>query len=560
MGYIKQILNKNRGFVIFYIALGIFNSFLANYKAAYFQRVVDGLAERNILLGSILVYGAVLILNFCSNYLEEYPAKKLENGIFLDFKLLALDKISKIDYLAYQKIGTGKLVQQIENGACAGRNVLYKFWFCLIRQLIPTIIFSIYFIWNINRKITYVLLAGYGIVFVITNILLKSLYQLKAKILNNEEQLNHFLVRGFMEMLVFRMEKQFPSEIRKANGAKQSIVSAKVKMNMIHEAFFTVFALLVAMLDIGILVYAWKSQSISIGSVVALISLIDNAYTPIAVFNVLYVQYKLDKSAFLRFEGFLNLPNDEQLHSGQVVFHLHGDIQIEKLEFYYQERKIFDGLNLSIQKGEKVAFVGESGSGKSTLVKIIAGLLKYNAGNIYLDGKELKGLSLDSLYSQIIYLSQDTPVFDGTIRENLVFDKTVSDEKLYQVLEKVQLLPLIERLQDGLDTKIGERGTSISGGEKQRLALARLWIRQAGIVILDEATSAMDNLTEEHVMHELIDALEHCTVIVIAHRLNALADFDRIIVFRQGEIAGQGTFQELLEQNEYFRELYLAHE
>ena len=131
--------------------------------------------------------------------------------------------------MAYQKIGTGKLVQRIENGASAGRNVIYNFWLRVIRDLLPTIVFSIYFIWKINKAITYALLIGYVIIFIITNLLLKFLYQIKERILNNEELLNHYLVRGFMEMLVFRVNNQFFNEIRKAQKAKDEIVSSKSK-------------------------------------------------------------------------------------------------------------------------------------------------------------------------------------------------------------------------------------------------------------------------------------------------------------------------------------------
>lgn len=207
MRYIKEILKKNSIWVLVYIGLGIFNSFMANYKVDYFQKVIDGLADRTLAFAGVATYGFILLVNYCMNYLDNYPEKKLEHGIYLDFKLLSLRKISTIDYTEYQKIGTGKLVQRIENGSAAGRNVLFNFWLCLIRDLLPTIGFSIYFIWKIDEKVTYVLFVGYTIIFVTTNILLKFLYKIKEKILNSEELLNHYLVRGYMEMLVFRMSK-----------------------------------------------------------------------------------------------------------------------------------------------------------------------------------------------------------------------------------------------------------------------------------------------------------------------------------------------------------------
>lgn len=560
MRYMKEVLRNNKKWVIVYLLIGLFNAFMSNYKADYFQKVIDGLTDRTITIYGILFYGAILFINYGINYIDEYPSAKLGNEIYLDFKLLALRKIGRMDYFEYQKLGTGKLVQQIENGANAGKGVLYDFWFSVVRNLLPTILFSLYFIWKIDRTITYFLLAGYIIVFLVTNLLLQGLYQIKEKILTNEEELNHFLVRGFMEMPIFRMKHQFPNEVKKALGAKRVIVSSKVKMTMIHEAFFTIFALLVTCLDVGILAYAWRNNHLSIGSVVALITLIDNAYTPIAIFNVIYVQYKLNKTTWMRFTGLLDLKEDTQLEQDIDFPAPLSEIHVEDVSFSYENKEVLQSVRLTIKRGEKIAFVGESGSGKSTLTKILVGLLKYDKGNILFDDEPLKNISLESLYEKVSYLSQDTPVFDGTIRENLVFDREVSENDIHVCLEKTHLLSLLAALDKGVETKIGEKGTCLSGGEKQRLALARLWFDNSDIVVLDEATSALDNVTEGIVMKNVLEQIKHATVIAVAHRLTSIREFDRIIVFRNGKIVGNGTFDELLENNSYFFGLYKKEE
>ena len=200
--------------------------------------------------------------------------------------------------------------------------------------------------------------------------------------------------------------------------------------------------------------------------------------------------------------------------------------------------------------------MGESGSGKSTLAKILIGLLKYEEGTVLLDEEPLKTLSLESLYEKVSYLSQDAPIFDGTIRENLIFDREVPEEDIRVSLEAAQLLPLLATLEQGLDTRVGEKGACLSGGEKQRLALARLMLDRSEIVVLDEATSALDNVTERAVMKNVLERVAHATVIAIAHRLSSISGFDRIYVFREGRIVGDGTFEELLADNSYFRELY----
>lgn len=213
---------------------------------------------------------------------------------------------------------------------------------------------------------------------------------------------------------------------------------------------------------------------------------------------------------------------------------------------------------MNIRCGENIAFVGESGPGKSTLAKLLIGLLKPNDGKILIDNYNLADVNLNSYYDYIAYISQDSPIFDGTLRENLVFDKYIDDEQLIKVLEQVYLADLYHKLKKGLDTELGERGITLSGGERQRLALARLWFSDAKIVILDEATSAMDNITEENVMNRVMNLLKSKTVIVIAHRLNSIRNFERIVVFREGRVAGQDDFDKLLKNNSYFKNLYYA--
>lgn len=558
MNQFKKILWKNRGWAALHCAFGVAIAFLESFHSSYFQAVIDSFTAGTLGSGRILLYGAALLSLCLCNYLSEYPQRKLEHGVYLDFKLEALSKISRIRYSAYQTLGTGKLIARIENGAQAGKSILVDFYLCLVRQLAPTVFFSLYFIWKLNPQIMYVILAGYGFVFLISNLLLKKLYAIKERILTREEDFQHYLVRGFQEMVVFRMYRRFGAELLRAQQAKKEIVDGKVKMTMVHEAFFTIFALLMGAVKIGLLAYAWHTRAMSIGTVVALMALVDNAYTPIAIFNVLYVSYKLDRSAYGRLEAFFALPEENGLENGKAPVLQAGELTAEGVSFCYGKQEILKDISLRIHAGEKVAFVGESGCGKSTLAKLLVGLLQAERGNVTAGGVSMKDMCLNAFYTRVSYVPQDGSVFDGSLRENLSISGETDEDRLWEALRAVNLLDMAARLPEGLDARLGERGTVLSGGEKQRLSLARMLLDHTQLAVLDEATSAIDNINEEEILDRILKLTAERTLILIAHRLNAVSKFDRIVVFRDGRIEADGTFDELMTGSEYFRELYLA--
>lgn len=558
MKQFKKIIWKNRGWAALHCAFGIGIAFLESFQSSYFQKVIDFFTEGKLNGGMIALYAAALLSLYLCNYLSEYPGRKLEHGVYLDFKLEALEKISRMEYSAYQTLGTGKLIARIENGAQAGKNILVDFYLCLLRQLLPTVLFSMYFIRKLNPQIMSVILAGYAFVFLVSNLLLKRLYGIKERILTREEELQHYLVRGFQEMVVFRMYRRFGDELFRARQAKREIVDQKVKMTLVHEAFFTIFALLMGAVKIELIVYAWRTGSISIGTVVALMALVDNAYTPIAIFNVLYVSYKLDRSAFARLEAFFELPDEARLENGKVPGLSAGELRVEDLHFRYGGQEVLKGIDLRIRAGEKVAFVGESGCGKSTLAKLFVGLLQTKEGHLTVGGTPLQEMKLEDFYSRVSYVPQEGSVFDGSLRENLCMGRLRTEEELWEALSCVNLSGMVKKLPGGLDAHLGERGTVLSGGEKQRLALARMLLDDTQLVVLDESTSAIDNINEEEILDRILQKTAGRTLIWIAHRLNLIARFDRIVVFREGHLEADGTFEALMEESAYFRELYLA--
>ena len=557
MKLFKEVIKNNLKMIIFYVLIGITITFLDLYGVTYYQKILDAFQFKTLTLTPLIIYGLLLLISTILGYIENYPEQQVKNKLYLDFKLQSLKKMKSIDYLEYLKIGTGRLAQKVEDGATASRDIMIDFWLKLFRYLIPTALFSLIFIFRVKKEFVLFVFLGYVIVVIISNIILKRLYKLKEKILLNQEYLNKHLIRGFMELVVFRTNKKYDTEIKVTKDGIKNIVNAKTKIKLVHEIFFTVFALIVNILKVVVLGYAVLKSDLSVGAVVTVISLLGRAYEPIAIFNVEYVDYKLNKVTVNKYIELLDLKDDKALNEGITIKDLQGNVEFKNVSYsYVDEKNIINDISFKIDANTSTALVGESGSGKSTIIKLIMGLIKNDSGSILVDGKDLSTINLNSLYDNITYVSQEAPIFDGTLRENLVFDKKLNDEEIIKVLKYVNLEKFYEKLTDGLDTELGEKGVKMSGGERQRVALARLFFDDSKIIILDEATSAMDNITEKQVMDNIVKKLDKKTLIVIAHRLETIKNVDNIYVLKDGVIKEQGKYKVLLEKNGYFKELY----
>jgi len=230
-----------------------------------------------------------------------------------------------------------------------------------------------------------------------------------------------------------------------------------------------------------------------------------------------------------------------------------GGISFNNIGFSYypsnlKQPKLFDNFFLDIKAGEKVALVGQSGSGKSSLTKLLFRFLDPQQGSVCFDGMDARAFTLTSLRKQISMVPQQPELFHRSVRDNIALDVDITEERLIDAARKSHSLEFIEKLPNKFDTLVGERGIKLSGGEKQRIAIARAFLEDAPIVVLDEATSALDSLTEKQIQVAIFELIKDKTAIVIAHRLSTILSMDRIVVLENGSIIEQGTHQQLLDE------------
>lgn len=307
--------------------------------------------------------------------------------------------------------------------------------------------------------------------------------------------------------------------------------------------------------------YFTLKGELTTGQLVGFVLLANTFVKPIESINIMIETYPKGFAGFKRFRQELAKPVAVQdLPGAQPAPHFQGQIEYRDVELAYDPgRPVISQLNLSIAPGESVALVGPSGAGKSSMVNLLPRFYDVTSGHVLIDGKDIREYTLASLRQQIGIVQQDVFLFDGTIRENVIYGRLdASEAEVEEAIRAAKLDQVIEQLPDGLDTAIGERGVRLSGGQKQRLSIARIFLKNPSILILDEATSALDTQTEQYIQQSFDQLTKGRTSLIIAHRLATIQHVDRIVVVTEAGVVESGSHQELLALDGHYAALYRA--
>ncbi|MET7489887.1 ABC transporter ATP-binding protein [Streptomyces sp. NPDC005538] len=338
----------------------------------------------------------------------------------------------------------------------------------------------------------------------------------------------------------------------------EGLVDLEVRSNMAGRWRMAVISIVMAAMPAVIywtagIALQMGGPDVSIGTIVAFVSLQQGLFRPAVSLLSTGVQIQTSLALFARIFEYLDLPIDITERENAVhLDSIKGEVAFQDVEFHYDTKSgpILDGIDITVPAGNSLAIVGPTGAGKSTLGYLVPRLYDVTGGRVTLDGVDVRDLDFDTLARAVGVVSQETYLFHASVADNLRFAKPdATDEELFAAARAAQIHEHIAGLPDGYDTVVGERGHRFSGGEKQRLAIARTILRDPPVLILDEATSALDNRTEAAVQ-DAIDALSaNRTTVTIAHRLSTIRSADQIVVLDSGKVAERGTHEELLDQD-----------
>jgi len=512
-----------------------------------------------LLLTVSLVIFTFLLKNLF-NYLASYHIMILKNGVLRDLRNKLYDKIISLPIPYYSEKRRGDVTARMLSDVHEVQNSFFTILELIVKEPL-TILFAIIAMLNISLELTLFVFIFIPISGFIISRIGKSL---KSKSTKTQEERGYLVslleesLSGLKVVKSFNAESTFKSKfnasIQRLYKLANSIGNKNNLASPLSE-FMGIVTIAILLWYGGNLVLVDKTLEGSLFLVYMVLAY--NILTPAKAISKASYAVKTGLAAAERIFEVIEeediIPSKE---NSIVKEELLEKVSVENVTFRYKDENVLKNFSFQVPKGKTVALVGQSGSGKSTIANLLTRFYDVNEGSIKIDGVDIKDMDIHSLRAMIGLVTQDSILFNDTVKNNLLIGKeTATDDDIIDALKVANAWEFVKDLPDGIDTNIGDSGGKLSGGQKQRLSIARAVLKNPPIMILDEATSALDTESERLVQIALENMMKNRTSIVIAHRLSTIQNADEIIVMQKGEIAEQGTHNELMTKNGVYKRL-----
>lgn len=536
---------------------------LGSYGKAYLNYKVGALAGENTIWALAIVIALVLSLFLLKNlfsYLASFFITYLRNGVLKDLRNNLYKKIVNQPIAFFSDQRKGDIMSRMIGDVNEVQNSMLSALESFIREPL-TIIFSILVMLGISVKLT---LFTFIFIPIAAAVISKIGKSLKKNSIAVQQEQGRFLslieetIGGLRVIKAFNAEsifsKRFADSSQTFNRLSNKVMNRQNLGSPMSE-FLGILMIAVLLWFGGSLVLVDKTLEGT--QFIAFMGLAYNILTPAKAISKASYDMRRGNAAAERILEILDYDNPIKERENPVVIKdFTTAITINNVTFAYAEQPVLTNFSLEVPKGKTVALVGQSGSGKSTIANLITRFYDVNEGAILIDGMDVKDMQTASLRKLIGVVSQDSILFNDTIKNNLLIGKPdATDEELITAAKIANAYEFINDLPEGFDTNIGDAGSKLSGGQKQRLSIARAVLKNPPIMVLDEATSALDTESERLVQNALENMMKHRTSIVIAHRLSTIQNADLIVVMQKGRIIEQGTHTELIRKNGMYKRL-----
>lgn len=556
---------KQLGLALFLIAISAILSLLPSILTG--RIIDDGLMKQD--LGKLVFYIILsLVITFASSLIgvaDTYINTWIAQHITYDMRNQMYKHLQKMSQKFFTSNNQGDIITRMTSDIGGVERVITSTFSSILSNSL-TLIVALVAMYQRNW-----ILATIGIVVVPlftlpTRKAGKARWSLTQESQACNDEINGILnetlsVSGQLLVKLFGKEKK---EYKRYKQVNQKMIKLNIKESMAGRWFrvvlttFTSIGPMLIYLVGGVLMIKYD-HSLTVGDITVMVSLLGKMYMPVNSLLNIQVDWIRSMALFTRIFEYLDMPIEiKDKEDAKPLVNAKGNIKFEHVDFAYEEDKmILKDVNFELKAGHSIAIVGPSGSGKSTIINLIPRLYDVNAGSVTFDGVDVRDLKLSSLRDKVGVVSQETYLFNGTIRENLLYAKqNATEEEMIEACKKANIYDFVEQAENGLDTMVGNRGLKLSGGEKQRISIARLLLKDPTVFIFDEATSALDSISESKIQEAIDPIIESRTSILIAHRLSTILAADEILVVKDGHIVERGTHKDLVGAGGVYQELY----
>jgi ATP-binding cassette subfamily B protein len=583
----RRILQYAKPFtkdIYFLVMLVTVDAFLVVAQPLLFKRIIDeGILKSNpsIVIISAALVAVLAIFSGLVSIVERWFSSRIGEGLIFDLRSEVFDKVQRQPIAFFTKSQTGSLISRLNNDVIGAQQAFTSTLSGLVSNIIALIVVLVTMI-TLSWQITFAALVLLPLFLIPARLLGRKLQALARNQMDLNAQMNQQMSERFnvSGALLIKLFGNYQNENQVFTNRAIGVRDIGIKIAMTNRIFFIALTLVATVATA--FVYGFGGVltidgTITLGTLLALTALLSRLYGPLTALSNIRVDIMTALVSFDRVFEILDLKNPISDPKNPASLPAGGlAISLKNVSLNYSQSQSFlptlttkedlnvvedstslSAVELEILAGTTVAIVGPSGAGKTSLTALISRLYDATSGEVLVGGVNVKELSLQDLRSEIGVVSQDPHLFHDTIENNLRLVKpNASEQEIMQAISSAQLSDFVNSLPAGIATVVGDRGHRLSGGEKQRLAIARVFLKSPRIVILDEATAHLDAENEAQVQKALNLALANKTAIVVAHRLSTVLQADKIVVLNQGKIIESGTHQELMSHEGLYRELF----